>query len=67
MVKRSTENSGIKFLFAWADAATLSGGILPLDEALELIAHEPISWTLYLTAVLRQAPLTLRSATTAEF
>ena len=45
MVKKSTENLGFKFLFAWADTATLSGGILPHDEALEFIAHQPISWT----------------------
>ncbi len=34
-----------KVLFAWADAATLSGGILPPDQALGIIAHKPISWT----------------------
>lgn len=29
----------------WADAALLGGIILPLDDALELIAKEPVFWT----------------------
>jgi hypothetical protein len=29
----------------WADAAPLGGIILPLDDALEFIANEPVFWT----------------------
>ena len=44
------ENDHMRVLYwshrdRWADAAPLGGIILPLDDALEFIAKEPVFWT----------------------
>ena len=44
------ENDHMRVLYwshrdRWADAAPLGGIILPLDNALEFIAKEPVFWT----------------------